>query len=129
MSLFVRFERGRDNVVGPTMGPFPFVQLTYEELRIGPSGDLVAMVERGLGTLPIAETNGHARRRTVAVVVMDGDWIIGGPGLDHPACEPARAFVGGAFTDIIIWEVEQEQHQQHQQEQQQRKSQGECTAG
>ena len=33
-NTYVRFERGRDGVIGPTLGPFDFVQVTYgEELR------------------------------------------------------------------------------------------------
>lgn len=30
---YVRFERGRDDIVGPTFGPYDFVQLTYRYLR------------------------------------------------------------------------------------------------
>ncbi len=34
MNLYVRFERGRDDIIGPTFGPYDFVQLTYEDLRV-----------------------------------------------------------------------------------------------
>ena len=34
MNLYVRFERGRDDIIGPTFGPYDFVQLTYDELRV-----------------------------------------------------------------------------------------------
>ena len=31
--VYVRFERGRDDVVGPTLGPYEYVQVTYQLLR------------------------------------------------------------------------------------------------
>jgi hypothetical protein len=31
--IYVRFERGRDDIIGPTFGPYDFVQLTYEDFR------------------------------------------------------------------------------------------------
>ena len=52
MPTWVRFERGRDGVIGPTYGPYPFVQLTYTILRAGPNGG------------------------DIAVMQADGDWIL-----------------------------------------------------
>ena len=43
MSVFVRFERGRDDVWGPTFGPFEWVQQTYRELRTAPEGAILAV--------------------------------------------------------------------------------------
>ena len=33
-NLYITFDRGRDDVVGPTFGPFDLVQQTYEYLRV-----------------------------------------------------------------------------------------------
>ena len=35
LDIFVRFERGRDDIIGPTYGPYPYVQVTYSVLRAG----------------------------------------------------------------------------------------------
>ena len=35
----IRFERGQEDKVSEEYGPFPFVQLTYDSLRVGPDGD------------------------------------------------------------------------------------------
>lgn len=40
--VFVRFERGRDEVTGPTFGPFEWFQQTYQDLRVSPDGDPLA---------------------------------------------------------------------------------------
>jgi hypothetical protein len=37
--VFVRFERGRDCVIGPTYGPYQWVQVTYSELRASAADD------------------------------------------------------------------------------------------
>jgi|GEM_PF-2090187 hypothetical protein len=47
--LFIQFFRPRGDVPGPTLGPFPWVQVTYTELRVGPDAD------------PIARYDEHAR--------------------------------------------------------------------
>ena len=52
MTQFVRFERGRDDVIGPTFGPFEFLQITYGELR-------------------------DDQDRTLAYLHEDGDWHLG----------------------------------------------------
>lgn len=36
----LRFERGRDDVMGPTYGPYEFIQFTYGNLRIPEDRDL-----------------------------------------------------------------------------------------
>lgn len=38
----VRFECARKERVGPTLGPFEWVQLTYELLRVSPDGEELA---------------------------------------------------------------------------------------
>jgi len=44
MALMVRFSRPRDEEEGPTLGPFPWVQVTYTELRAGPDGEPIALL-------------------------------------------------------------------------------------
>lgn len=41
-NLYVRFERGRDEVIGPTLGPFDWIQVTYNTLVRAPDGELLA---------------------------------------------------------------------------------------
>lgn len=40
-ATWVRFERGRNDVMGPTFGPFAWVQHTYQDLTVdvGPNGE------------------------------------------------------------------------------------------
>jgi hypothetical protein len=45
--ISVRFERGQNDNVSSVYGPFPFVQLTYEELRVGPEGLTLAIYFNG----------------------------------------------------------------------------------
>lgn len=53
MPVYVQFENGYV-LVDPDMrhvrrlGPFPFVQLTYADLRVGPGGEEVAYYDREL---------------------------------------------------------------------------------
>lgn len=42
MAMYVRFERGRDDVCGPVLGPYEWVQQTYEDLRVSPDGEIIA---------------------------------------------------------------------------------------
>jgi hypothetical protein len=43
LQYFARFERGCEDADPVTIGPFPdFIQLTYNDLRVGPDGDRVA---------------------------------------------------------------------------------------
>ena len=72
---FVRFERGRDGIVGPTFGPFPFVQITYETLRVGPDGDEFAYLHK------------------------DGDWYL----TDEHTPVALRSTEG--YSDIIIYDA------------------------
>lgn len=53
--VFVRFERGRDDVIGPTYGPYDFVQVTYTELRTSPDGEALATYDNGDWNLVDAE--------------------------------------------------------------------------
>ena len=32
-TTWIRFERGRDGVIGPTYGPYDFIQVTYDLVR------------------------------------------------------------------------------------------------
>ena len=47
MTVKVHFSRPRDEAEGPTLGPFPWVQITYTELRVGPDGETLAMLDAG----------------------------------------------------------------------------------
>lgn len=47
--VFVRFENVHTDKMR-MMGPYPFVQLTYETLRYGPDGDDLAYFDRHNGT-------------------------------------------------------------------------------
>jgi hypothetical protein len=40
MATFVRFENGQEGRVSRTFGPYPFVQLTYEHLKVEVPGDI-----------------------------------------------------------------------------------------
>lgn len=42
MAVKIRFECGRDDRISHVYGPFEFVQLTYNYLRVGPDGDELA---------------------------------------------------------------------------------------
>ena len=45
----LRFERGLDDraggAVGPTLGPYDWVQLTYGTIRVSPDGEEVAALD------------------------------------------------------------------------------------
>ena len=43
MKLLVRFERPRDEMEGPVLGPYEWLQLTYDALRCSPDGETIAM--------------------------------------------------------------------------------------
>lgn len=39
MNTYLRFETGSEERVSVEYGPFPFVQMTYGDLRVGPDGE------------------------------------------------------------------------------------------
>lgn len=41
--VYVRFECGQEDRISKEYGPFPFAQLTYETLRVGPDGEHLAV--------------------------------------------------------------------------------------
>jgi hypothetical protein len=50
IAYYVRPECPREDRVGKELGPFPdFLQLTYEDLRIGPDGDVIAQYNLNTG--------------------------------------------------------------------------------
>lgn len=49
-ATYVRFERCQQDRVSKEMGPFPFVQLTYDLLRVGPEGEEIASFTSGFWT-------------------------------------------------------------------------------
>lgn len=56
MSVYIRFERGRDDVIGPTYGPYDFIQVTYGLVR--------------------ASRNGEETELATADKQDDGDWVL-----------------------------------------------------
>lgn len=79
--VYVRFERGRDGIVGPTFGPFPFAQVTYSTLRVGPDGDDLAYLND------------------------DGDWE-----LRIGTSAPLQLWTGTIyFSDFIVYEADNPQ--------------------
>lgn len=59
MAMYVRFECGQEDRVSHEYGPFPFVQATFEMLRVGPNGDALAHYDAESG-----------------VWVLDGDLLV-----------------------------------------------------
>jgi hypothetical protein len=51
MGTMIRFERGQYDKWSQEFGPFEFVQLTYEGLRIAPDGDWLANYTEGFWRL------------------------------------------------------------------------------
>lgn len=85
-NTYVRFGRPRDDVDGPVLGPFAFVELTYDTLR-GPDGETLAMY-----------SHEHA------------DWFIGSAVAE---CCPGSAWsvvspnvMSEPFSDIVIYQGE-----------------------
>ena len=57
--VYVSFERGRDNLLGPSYGPFEYVQFTYREIRTPGDKILAVMSEEDdwvlTGDFPLEE--------------------------------------------------------------------------
>lgn len=84
MPTWVRFEKGREDKVGPTFGPFPFAQLTYGTLRVGPNGDELAGI--------------------VLDCEHDGDWVLA---QDAPAPAIKSEHKDINWSDAVIYDGEQ----------------------
>lgn len=88
MKTYIRFERSRDDLPWLTLGPFDYVQLTYDTIRISPEGDHLA--------------------------TFNGDWEILQPAPDkrEPGWYPITApkeyarYAGEAYSDVIIFSAE-----------------------
>ncbi len=75
---FVRFERGRDDVTGPTFGPYEYVQITYETVTAQP-------LDEGMPLL------------TELAFLMKGkgdDWELGDDAGEHR---------GEVYSDVILF--------------------------
>lgn len=48
-NTYFHLECGQENRFSPTFGPFEFVQLTYDLLRVGPNGVEVAFFDQKSG--------------------------------------------------------------------------------
>lgn len=81
MMIVVRFENVHTDEI-LMFGPFDFVQLTYELLRVGPDGD------------------------DIAVINEDNDWILQPDQLARERYPYLEAHAGKHFSDVIIvpWE-------------------------
>lgn len=85
--VYVRFERGRDNVIGPTFGPFPFVQVTYNVVRYGPEGKDLAYLSH-----------------------LNDDWEINDWEINMMAPDPVKTGNEGDdynFSDFIVYDADQ----------------------
>lgn len=83
MATYVRFERGRDDVIGPTFGPFDYVQLTYAGLRIPDDG----------------------RDPEIAFIEKDGDWHLTDHALTLRPVSPGNGVPGETvYSDIVIFD-------------------------
>ncbi len=91
--LHVRFERS-DGVVEKfdedvvqllsreiVIGPFEWVQMTYNELRVSPDGDTLAILDRSEGVWYLA-SRGEALTR---------QWSVGQANFEHP------------FSDVVVY--------------------------
>jgi hypothetical protein len=80
---YIRFERHRDNLESLTLGPFEYIQLTYDTLRVDNGDDLAILEEKGEGDWKILQT------------AFD----------DSPNSVPAWAapFADEMYSDIIIF--------------------------
>ena len=47
--VMIRFECGQEGRISKDFGPFPFVQATYEQIRVGPDGDAIACWNQNTG--------------------------------------------------------------------------------
>lgn len=77
MGTFIRFERGRDDVIGPTFGPFEYVQFVL--------GQLTAQPIRGPQRL----------LEDLAQHMACGDWVLGDDAFEHR---------GEYYSDMIIFQ-------------------------
>jgi hypothetical protein len=49
IQYYFRFENAPEDIVSSEFGPYPeYVQLTHEDLRIGPDGAIVAQIVGGM---------------------------------------------------------------------------------
>lgn len=49
MMVYVRFECNREDRYSEQIGPFAWLQMTYHELRLPPSGDNILAIHRANG--------------------------------------------------------------------------------
>lgn len=66
--ILVQFERGQEDKWSQEFGPFEFVQLTYEGLRISPNGDWLANYIDGFWKLT------DVTIKTVTLDELTQDW-------------------------------------------------------
>ena len=67
--IYVRFEDARTDIISDTFGPYPFMQLTYEALRVGPEGEPIAYM------LPTGEWAFQGLRYSDVVISTEGDCL------------------------------------------------------
>jgi len=89
MKYFVRPEKGQEDVIGPTFGPFEeFIQMTYGGIRVGPNGESIGSYDNGLwffgSTYP-------------------GDKEVPIPCNFEKAYNCPKDYLNIGFTDVVIW--------------------------
>lgn len=84
---YIRFERGRDDMGWLTLGPFEWVQITYNLLRVSEDGDFLAEYDEK----------------------DSGDWIISPSKkpMDKTFTERFAKYEGEIYSDIIIFSSEE----------------------
>lgn len=105
---WVRFERGRDDVIGPTFGPYDWAQLTYSSLRVSDAasggliedGELAAWLEDAGEWFLSDESGEHEGEFYSDVVIFCGERKE--PYGVHD-CDAARTTVQGS-GEQVRWE-------------------------
>lgn len=105
--LFVRFDRGRDSVWGPTFGPFEYVQQTYTTLRVSPDGDIfLAQLIVDAGEWFIFDGFGHDDEFYSDFTVFSStEEEEKNANADH-VCESARVTIGNDGATEQRWDHE-----------------------
>lgn len=96
-NLYIRFDRGRDDVSGPVFGPYEYVQQTYQDLRISPDGETLAQWFAPAGEWFIVDGGEHNDEFYSDYVVFASDEA---PSAGDHNCEAGRLTVGGEAGDM-----------------------------
>lgn len=90
LKYYVRPERGQEDIIGPTFGPFDeFIQLTYGDVRVGPNGESIGTYANGLYFF--GKTFRPKNKETPIPVSMKN------------AHNCQKNWTGTGFSDVVIW--------------------------